>query len=98
MFGFCVKADPDDVLAALLELLFRSVLDAAEDAGEDVTFEGAFLCDSAEPAADFADLLEVLLRNTLEAAVAARLLVTSVFLAMSLCLLFVRKLIYNLNR
>jgi hypothetical protein len=75
--GFCVRADPADVFAVLLEALLRKVLDAATAALEDVTFLGASACERADPAADLADLLESLLRKTFEAAVAARLLVTS---------------------
>jgi len=84
-----VSAEPAAVLARLLVLPLRSVLDAAEAAFLPVTLGGAFRCESAEPAADLAALLVDLLRSTLEAAVAALLLVTSLFFAIVtiLCLL-----------
>lgn len=78
----CVSAEPAAVFVDLLDSALRNVVDAAEAAFVDVTFEGVLCCDKAEPAADFADLLASLLRNTLDAAVAARLLVTSGLLAM----------------
>lgn len=97
-FGFCVKAEPAAVFARLLVLPVRSVFDAAVAALPDVTLAGAFLCDSADPAADFAVLLVDLLRSTFDAALAARLLVCSLFLAISTYLCFVCELLANIDR
>jgi hypothetical protein len=52
-----VSADPANVFAALLELEFRNVLEAAEAAFDEITFDEVLCCERAEPAADFADLL-----------------------------------------
>ena len=90
----CVKAEPADVFDDLLEAVRRNVFDAADAALDEVVFDGAFLCESAEPAADFAALLELLLLRTLDAALAARLLVTSGFLAIGGCLLRVRSTLH----
>jgi len=61
----------------LLELLLRSVFDAADAAREEVTFAGALRWDKADPAADFAVLLVLLFLSTFDAAEAALLPVTS---------------------
>jgi hypothetical protein len=82
-FSRCVSANPAAVFAPLLVLPLRSVFDAADAALPDVTLGGVILCDRAEPAAVFEALLVKLLLSTLDAAVAARLLVTSLFLAIS---------------
>lgn len=89
LLGFCVSADPAEVLADLLERGLRNVFDAADAALLEVTLGGAFLWDKADPAADLADLLELGLRNIFDAADAARLLVTSLFLAIMNYLRFV---------
>ena len=80
LFGLWVRADPEDVLADLLESLLRRAFEAADAARLEVTFL-LFRCDRAEPADDLADLLAPLLLRTLDAAVAARLLVCSLFFA-----------------
>lgn len=79
-------------------LLLLIVFEAADAAGFEVTFAGAFLCDSAEPAADLAVLLVPELRSTFEAAVAAFLLVTSLFFVMVKHLHAVAKLLANFDR
>lgn len=78
-----MSADPDAVLAALLELFCVSTFEAADPDVFDVTFAGDFRCDRAEPAADLADLLAFGFLRTFDAADAARFPVTSLFLAMS---------------
>jgi hypothetical protein len=60
-------------------VLDLSVFEADDPALAPVTFCGAFVCASVDPAADFAALLDVLLLSVFDAAVAAFLLVTSLF-------------------
>jgi hypothetical protein len=43
LFGFCVKAEPEEVFADLLDPLLRRVFDAAVAALDEVTLEGAFV-------------------------------------------------------
>ena len=77
--------------------MLLNVFDAAVAALADVTFAGAFLCESADPAADFAALLAFGFLSTLDAADAALLLVTSDFLAISRLLYFPAKFFSNLD-
>lgn len=82
LLGFWVSVEPADDFSDLLELLARSVFEAAVDAVGDVTLLGAFVWAKADPAEDFAASLELELFNTLEAEVAAFFPVTSLFLLM----------------
>ncbi len=79
-------------------LPFRNVLEAADAAFPDVTLEGALRWDSAEPAADFEALLVDLFLRTFDAAVAALLLVTSLFFAILTRLSLFNQLFANLYR
>jgi hypothetical protein len=80
--GFCESALPAADLLALPVLLLFKVFDAADAAGFEVSFFGAFRCDRVLPAAlfDFAPVF--LLRRVFEALDAAFLPVTRL-LAMS---------------
>lgn len=55
--GFCVRAEPAALFAALDAVGLLKVLDASPAAALDVSLFGAFLWESALPAADLAALL-----------------------------------------
>lgn len=76
-----MSAEPAEVFEDLLEPELVRTLDAAEAALPEVTFCGAFRCESADPAADLEDLLDESLRRTFEAAEDARFDVTSALFA-----------------
>lgn len=82
----------------LLVLPFSNVFEAAVAAFPEVTLTGAFRWDSAEPAADFDVLLVDLFLRTFDAAVAARLLVTSLFFTIAVHLKLFNQLLANFNR
>ena len=67
---FCARAEPAADLEGELVRPSRRVLDAAEAAGDEVTFFGT-TCDKALPAADFEDFPVAMLERTLDAAFAA---------------------------
>jgi hypothetical protein len=78
--GFCVRADPAALFAALEAVGFFKVLDAALAAALDVSLFGAFRWESALLAADLAALLLLLGDANIFAALLATLFeVTSLF-------------------
>lgn len=81
-----MSAEPAAERAALLVPAPLNAFDAAVAACGEVVFV-VLRCDRAEPAADLADLLEPPSRKTFDADEAARLLVISDFVILSLQLL-----------